>query len=124
MSATVRDLGATVLVGTSVAVVWANATGASGPIVSNVRLASLLAMALGLAACIAAAQPAQNDTPALRTWHDRLGATLGGLSGVAGLVAVAFGSQPALIAFGVLLALLWLVTTIRHLVTPRAATVA
>ena len=119
MIATGKDLGATALVGISVATVWANAAGADGPIVGSVRLSALLAMALGVAACVAGAQPSQTDAPAFRTWHDRLGAILGGLSGVAGLVAVIFGSQPALVAYGVIVALLWAVTTLRHLVTPQ-----
>lgn len=124
MIATAKDLGATALVGVSVAAVWANAVGADVPVVRNVRLAALLALAAGLAACIAGAQTSQTDTPAFRTWHDRVGAILGGLSGVAGLVALVLGWQPALITFGVIVTLLWAVTTLRHVSTPRLTATA
>jgi hypothetical protein len=120
MIATTKDLGATALTVVSVGVVWLNAASVDVPVASNVRLAAIVALLLGVGACAMGAQMAPGENgPSMATWHDRLGAVLGGLSGVAAIVAVIFGWQPALIAYGAIVAALWAVTTVRHLATPR-----
>jgi hypothetical protein len=54
-----------------------------------------------------------------KKWHQRVGPTVGGLAGLAAIVAIVTGWTSWLVAATVLLVALWLVTTVRHLVTRK-----
>lgn len=125
MIASVKDIVATAFAFSAVAISWAAVAEWGWPGTDSVRLTALVALVLGVTACAIGGVDAYSAGPD-RAWYQRFGSFLGGVAGVAALVAIAFGWKPALVTVALVIAVLWVVTTARHLVTraPAAAAAA
>lgn len=117
MIASGKDVLATVLAGASVAVSAANVAGWGWPLTDNTRTAAGAALVLGVAACAVGAVDPWSQASRPRRWHQRVGAFLGGAAGIAAMVAIITGWVPALVVCTISTAVLWLITTSRHVVT-------
>jgi hypothetical protein len=117
MIATPKDIVATVLVAGAGLVTWAHVQEWDWPITGNARLAAVIVLVLGTAACAVGSQDV--EVKGAKKWHQRVGPTVGGLAGLAAIVAIITGWTSWLVAATGLLVALWAVTTARHLVTRK-----
>lgn len=124
MIASMKDVAATALTAASLVFVWAHLAEWGWPLTATTRITALVALALAAAACATGSADGWEPNPARRRWYQRFGAVLGSMAGVAAVVAILFGWTPALVVFAVAVAVLWLVTTVRHVATRRTPVAA
>lgn len=104
---------ATVLTAAAVAIFWALQAGISLPLVASVRGTAAAILLIGIAACATGARV--NERGPLFTMLGFLGA----VAFFAGLVAIIWASEAALVIETSVIVFLWAATTIRHALAPR-----
>jgi len=112
MRLTWKDGVATLLTAAAVAIFWAFQAGLSLPLLASVRGAATAILLIGVASCATGARMSERGL---------LSTALGFLSAVAffaGLVAIIWASESALVVEISVIVFLWAATTIRHALTP------
>ncbi|HKX73481.1 MAG TPA: hypothetical protein VJM32_05680 [Candidatus Saccharimonadales bacterium] len=116
MSTGWKDAVATVLTAGVAIVTYAKLKGFDWPLLSSYRTASVIVLALGLGACIAASW---NGTPLKDNWTV-LASILGVLAFGLGMINLITNNQIIFVALAVDIVALWAITTLHHLIAKGA----
>ena len=113
MSLTWRDAVATILTGGVALLTYAKLVGWSIPLLGSWRLSTLAVFALGIGTCIAAGS---GGVPANDGWTT-IATVLGICAAILLLIGLIFESKLVFILLAADVGMLWLVSTIHHVVT-------
>ncbi|WP_062466241.1 hypothetical protein [Demequina maris] len=126
MIASGRDIVGTAFSGAAVALAWAHATGADWPLVDSARTTAGLVYVMGVAACAGGSAESFESDPQARRWYHRVGGLLSIVATASLVWALVTGTTTPVLVLASVVAVKWLLATVRHLVTaapsPAAAT--
>lgn len=116
MSLTWRDAIATLLVGVAVIITYARVKGLNWPLLSSWRMGIIVLLVLGLGTCIVVGS---GGVPAKNSWTT-ISAGLGMLAFMLALVGLIINSRVMFLALAADIVVLWVISTLRHIVTTTA----